>query len=1120
MVQYTKALTVICATSALIHRGDCFQPGNFHTVTMNGKYQSVLSQLTSSQQHDNDSTRLRRRTSTAASYLSDLNWPDNKWNANIRSVSAAYLDTLSLASISANTDKNDGEDEEESFTYGSSRTKDASAVGGPMDTYTVSLPINGIMFSEKVLSFVGMSLRQVASGKEMTNMAYNVDSQRMVNSGVAAARTKRHNSIDSKNKMFTLDDPEALALVPEKFEGIIVSELFEGGLAYDSGVRIGDALVATSATIGDKIWPKSTLEGVQSAIQSRRIISSDMKFQFRRPRAYLDATEVVEEFDLTLTRPMGIQVEGSKNGYVKIIGFTEGAEVSKTLRVGDRIVAVESAFRQMWPVSTVEGVVSACTTRKPGESVKLRFQRVVEVGKFRDEATTSPMQSSTLTLGDDTTSSLAGAVDGFRKLADANTSSLISPQAAVIPSTGSKTHQLLLSRSRDLLRRYKKTATTPQSGAVMSAIPAVVADRVLDALATASAPLDSETLAMVMNAYTSCRKADKTIRAFEAAVGVSADGSYVEPTAHLFCSSSDTPGKEQPLVQDMAALDLSTASSLLRAHALQGDYRSAVRVLAAMAGDTSVIVQGVNARAWPLTSKPDVRCYNMVLAAAAKAGGEDGVNVAIDVFERMADPMSGVDNSRDVVKTAVSYNTMIALFAKVGRPQDALTIFYSMKQSGVKPDKYSYTSLLKALVEDGDFEGGQDLFKEMGEVGIKYDVVTYNTMIKGLCDRLQWFTAKELISEMEMKNISPNGMTYGLLMNGLLKADKPGPCLTLFEAACSDTRTTVLMENVQLYTTAITAASKLGNYERAIELVSRMKKVGVKPNLKTLTALMSACLYSEQINYALDVYSQICKIAGESTSGSFKLDGFVLTLALRAHCQNGDFVSASEILTSQKDGYSEMTGKEIMSSYNYLINASLQQREYDVARSAVTELLQSGYIPSKITFENILKGLELDAYPKKRPQNYSTSETDVGKDKLEFLLFILDSLGGRNLQISGSFYAAILVEGVRIGGLGRKMASLLGRARAQEMEGTSFHDTDVAGDDVERHVLSWQGIFSYIQSSSNDDNEKNKIYDANLPILSVRVGQKEARLVLTAESPVVYNARQKQRQFRMAKNIR
>jgi hypothetical protein len=52
-------------------------------------------------------------------------------------------------------------------------------------------------------------------------------------------------------------------------------------------------------------------------------------------------------------------------GYVQISGFTDDASptVSNRLKVGDRIIAVDSSFGgTMWPVSNVEGIVSSVTT--------------------------------------------------------------------------------------------------------------------------------------------------------------------------------------------------------------------------------------------------------------------------------------------------------------------------------------------------------------------------------------------------------------------------------------------------------------------------------------------------------------------------------------------------------------------------------------------------------------------------------------------------------------------------------------------------------------------------------------------------------------------------------------
>jgi len=78
-----------------------------------------------------------------------------------------------------------------------------------------------------------------------------------------------------------------------------------------SGVRAGDVLTATSATMGGKLWPKSTLDGVKSAVSSRKVILPTMDFEFR-PLVLdqVDGVEAVQSFELSLSHPIGINVEG------------------------------------------------------------------------------------------------------------------------------------------------------------------------------------------------------------------------------------------------------------------------------------------------------------------------------------------------------------------------------------------------------------------------------------------------------------------------------------------------------------------------------------------------------------------------------------------------------------------------------------------------------------------------------------------------------------------------------------------------------------------------------------------------------------------------------------------
>lgn len=643
----------------------------------------------------------------------------------------------------------------------------------------------------------------------------------------------------------------------------------------------------------------------------------------------------------------------------------------------------------------------------------------------------------------------------------------------------------LLSRCRDVLRRY--TADEQQKERVQFsnkyAVPALVADKVLDALASENASVDSITLSMIMNAYLSCRMPDGAIRAFEAAVGINANGSPLEP----LCMVEGKDGCR--LTANPAALDLFTGSSLLQAHALKGDMDSMQRVLAALEGRSGVVIKGIESAAWPGTGPtgsiaPDTTCYNIALSAATKNGASDGLQTALLLFDSMSEPRKP-EASRRPEKDLVSYNTMIGALAKAGRSKDAFTIFYSMKEAGVKPDKFTYTSLVDACENDVDV---QELLYDMKEQGVEPDVVTYNTIIKFLCEQYQWFEAKKLVTEMESRGIAPDSMTYGLLMNGLLKAGKPSACLVLFESACADGRSVALTENVNLYTTAIVAAAALRDHERAIELVSRMSGLGVKPNLKTLTALMGACLASDKFDLAATIYRKIDNP-----------DGYAMSQGIRAFCGTGEFQAAIGILTSQKRGKHAISGKQLMLAYKNLIDAALARRDYETARFAYNDLVRNGFIPPKSLLHAIIDTLEL--LPNKKKMLLKEEDTD----KFDFLLYVLDGLRRRKLSCDSKFYAAVLTCGARIGGLRKKIASLLVESRTVHSgldgkEGVLLTEKEA---DV-RIVEGWEDLVR------NYDAYKTEFGTLlPLPKLLIQMDSRDVRLVLAAETAVSYAVRRR-----------
>jgi pentatricopeptide repeat protein len=734
-----------------------------------------------------------------------------------------------------------------------------------------------------------------------------------------------------------------------------------------------------------------------------------------------------------------------------VTGFTEIAPklVKYAVKVGDRILAVDSSLGgSMWPVSTTAGVISACTSRLPGQSVTMRFERPTV--SIAGEPSASTVSSS---------------------------SSSVPTRSAVLPTTGGATPETLLKRCRDVLRKYnseeQQNERTKFSGKY--AVPALVADKVLDAVASASVSLDAKTLSLVMNAYLSCKQPAGAIRAFEAAVGISADGSSSQATTTI-------EGKERgSLVPNYGALNVYTASSLMRAHSLLGDIGSVRRVLAALEGKSGLDISGKETGTWPNYGSmvPDTQLYNIALSATAKSGESSSLEDLLAVFNSMED-RSGREGRP--VKDRVSHNTVINALAKAGKYEESFTAFYTMKRSGIKPDKYTYTSLVKACVQEGDM---QELLFDMQEKGVKPDLVMYNFMIKTLCEGGQWYEAKKLVTQMEAAGIAPDSMTYGFLMNGLLIANKPSACLSLFEAACADSKTIPLTENVHLYTTAISAASALENHEKAFFLINRMNVAGVKPNLKTMTALMGACMSSGKYTLATEVYKQM-----------EKPDSFAMSKGVEAFCLNGNYEEAMKIL-SNKECVKGLSGKQQMVAYGHLLRTSLAGGNMEVGRATFKAFLGAGFIPSKLTFQLMIQALEM-VPPKKRNLPFAKPISD---ENFGFVLFVLDSIHNRNLPCDSEFYTSVLLAGSRIGGLRRKICSLMTESRAQTEEPESKQSQIILDENTAARlsVIGWEDLLN------NYDARKADLgVSLRLPSLTVRMGREEVRQVLSAEQEVTY----------------
>ncbi|KAL3935979.1 MAG: hypothetical protein SGBAC_008605 [Bacillariaceae sp.] len=897
--------------------------------------------------------------------------------------------------------------------------------------YRVQLPLTatGLMGKSEMLT-IGMSLMQISKGRSFDNQCLNLDTLALEDPNV----------IEKEEKYSRFDKQGLARRIDGEYQGIVVSSVLKGGAAWTAGVRAGDILQSTSATLGNQLWPKSTVEGVRSAMSSRKASSSSIEMEFQR----IGDTED-NQFELSLSKPIGMQLKDTNDGYVVVTGFTENAStlIRYAVKVGDRLLAVDSSLGgKLWPVSTVEGVVSAVTARLPGQEITFRFERPTENMEAEGDV---PVQSTVLSSN------------------------------GVQTATKSKLdNKELLLRCRGIIKRYKNSKGSKTSFVGKYDVPGLIAEKVMEALNTAEAKVDAVTLSMIMGAYISCNQASRAISVFEDATGLSSNGCNKAVTA----VENGDGGKK--IVPNTRALNIFTVSALLKAHAMIGDLDSVERVLAAVEGRAGIDVGDLPSADWPRTGidgtlTPDTRCYNIALSAAAKSKGEFGLELAQRIFNDMAQPNQTKSPKQ---KDLVSYNTILTALASRQRYQEAVNLFYEMKQFGIKPDKFSYTSLAKAIVSDIDVEGDiEEVIYDMKEQGVSPDIVIFNTAIKSLCAQRRIPAAKRMVTMMEDCGVSPNSMTYGYLMKGLIDTGKPSAALTLFETACSERKTVALTENPYLYTTAISAAASLRDHDRALELLTRMSSNGIQPSLKTMTAVMGACLSAGKPDLATEIFKQIKNP-----------DDYALTQGLEALCESGETSEALSII-SEKRGL--LNGKLRMKSFKTLISVSLERDDFVAAREALTTLIRGGDLPSRAVYDECFRAMKL--FPKRRKAFQVVGEADeLANEKFQFLLFLLDSVAGRKLPCEGPLYSAVLTYGFAIGGLPKKISTMLVSARADFSRNNKLPVSD-DGNASLPFFSEWEALFLKYNEM------KSRIAADGLPKLMVRVSSRDTPTVLKAE---------------------
>ena len=260
-------------------------------------FQSAPSNLHVGDMRSHSATSNRRQEGSVFRHGVSAYMPAGEFNDDSRNATSTSVYLTNLV-----TDAVQNDDDAEEIELAERRRKITERSG----SFRVTLPL--LQKLDKTVTeagpLMGMSLRQFNSGRAISDQVLNLDTF------VIESLSEKEAVLNDNDGavLETISNAAMQERLAPNFSGVFVSNVLKGGPAWKAGIRPGDLLTSTAATIGDSLWPKTTLEGVKSAISSRKMVAGSATFEFIRT----DIQERDNTYELTLPKPIGLNLRGKK----------------------------------------------------------------------------------------------------------------------------------------------------------------------------------------------------------------------------------------------------------------------------------------------------------------------------------------------------------------------------------------------------------------------------------------------------------------------------------------------------------------------------------------------------------------------------------------------------------------------------------------------------------------------------------------------------------------------------------------------------------------------------------------------------------------------------------------
>ncbi|PIA51485.1 hypothetical protein AQUCO_01100372v1 [Aquilegia coerulea] len=303
-----------------------------------------------------------------------------------------------------------------------------------------------------------------------------------------------------------------------------------------------------------------------------------------------------------------------------------------------------------------------------------------------------------------------------------------------------------------------------------------------------------------------------------------------------------------------------------------------------------------------------------------------------EFFERMN--RNGIKWSLEIM------GSIIKSFCDEGLKEKALIIQSEMEKRGVASNTIIYNTLMDVYGKDNKIEEAEGLFIEMKKRGLKPTSATYNILMDAYSKRMQPEIVEDLLQEMQDSGLEPNVKSYTCLISAYGRqknmSDKAADAFLKMKKVG-------IKPASHSYTALIHAYSVDGWHEKASIAFDNMLREGIKPSVETYTALLDAFRRAGDTRTLMGIWKLMMedKVEGTRVTFNILLDGFA---------KQGLYSEARDVVSE----FGKIGLQPTVMTYNMLMNAYARGGQHSKMPQLLKEMVVLNLKPDSFTYSTMI----------------------------------------------------------------------------------------------------------------------------------------------------------------------